>query len=588
MLTVYRSGRRRDSFGHSHEVASAVGGIRMDTDRETVSLKTTSSRSGTLRLVVFVGDGSQVLPLPDRGALSIGRGKGVDLRLDDQTVSSRHIKVHVLGDSVRVEDLGSTNGTRVRGRDLGRGETVELQSGDAVEIGRTLLVLQRSGSSQTRRVRLYSHDDFVSRIEDECGRAERANGQFAVLRIRAPESAAATAGERLAGAIQPGDVLGEYGPGEYEVLLVDCDSSLAEARARRLAGSMSAGRKLAEFGMAIFPADGRTPASLLEKANAALRGTVPPRDTDAPVLFRGGPMEEVLRLLDRAASRPINVLILGPTGVGKGVLAAELHRRSPRASGPFVALNCAEFAESLLEAELFGYERGAFTGAAKAKPGLIESADGGTLFLDEIGEMPPTLQAKLLKLLDDRLVRRLGSVKPTRVDIRLVSATNRNLEAEIKAGRFKEDLYFRINGIPVQVPPLRERLEEIGVLARLFLEQEAQQAGQPVPELTPEAMAALRSYSWPGNVRELRNAMERAAVLCADGVITPNHLPAEEPLSTVYAETPAPRDERERIHEALVRCAWNQTKAAQELKISRRTLVNRLKKYKFPRPRDRS
>jgi DNA-binding NtrC family response regulator len=558
----------------------------MDSDQPTLSLRPgTSSSPGRLSLLVFAGNGSKVLLLPERASLSIGRGKDVDLRLDDQAISRRHLNLHLLGDGVRVEDLGSANGTRVRGRDLGRGETVELQPGDAVEIGRTLLVLQRAMSSQTRRVHLHSHDDFVNRLEDECGRAVRAGSQFSVVRLRAPGPAAATADEKLAGSIQPGDVLGEYGPGEYEVLLVDCNVALADARARRLAASISSGKKLAEFGMASFPADGRTSAILLEKANAALRGTAPPRDADAPVLGRDGAMDQLRRiLLERIAPSPINVLFLGETGVGKGVLAAELHRLSPRAAGPFVALNCAELPESLLEAELFGRERGAYTGAV-AGPGLIESASGGTLFLDELGEMPLSVQAKLLRVLEERQVRRVGSVKSHPVDIRLVSATNADLRAAVEAGTFRRDLYFRLDGISLTVPPLRDRPGELQGLVQRFLEQATTRAGRPVPEVTPEAWAALRRYSWPGNVRELRNAIERAAVLCTSGVITPELLPAEKPHSTLYAEAPAPAGERERIEEALLRCAGNQTRAAKELGISRRTLVSRLAKYRFPRPR---
>ena len=559
----------------------------MDSDQPTLSLTPgTSSPSGRLSLLVFAGDGSKVLLLPEHASLSIGRGKGVDLRLDDQAISRQHLNLHLLGDSVRVEDLGSANGTRVRGRDLGRGETVELQPGDAVEIGRTLLVLQRAMSSQTRRVRLHAHDDFVNRVEDECGRAVRAGSQFSVLRLRAPGPAAATADEKLAGVIQPGDVLGEYGPGEYEVLLVDCSGALAEARARRLAASISSGQKLAEFGMASFPADGRTSALLLEKANAALRGTAPPRDTDAPVLSRDGAMDQLRRiLLERISPSPINVLFLGETGVGKGVLAAELHRHSPRAAGPFVALNCAELAESLLEAELFGYERGAYTGAVAAKPGLIDSANGGTLFLDEVGEMPLSIQAKLLRVLEERQVRRLGSVKSHPVDIRVVSATNVDLLSAVEAGTFRRDLYFRLDGISLTVPPLRERPGELEGLVHLFLEQAAAQGGRAIPEVTPEAWAALRRHPWPGNVRELRNAIERAAVLCTGGVITPELLPAEKTHTTLYAQAPVPPGERERIEEALLRCGGNQTRAAKELGISRRTLVNRLAKYRLPRPR---
>jgi len=586
VLTLIDHRTPADSIGPDREVPSRGGGIPMDSDPKTLSLKLgTSSAPGRLRLLVIAGDGSKSLLLPEHASLSVGRGADVDLRLDDHAISRRHLLLHLLGDHVRVEDLGSANGTRVRGRELGRSETVDLLPGDAVEIGRTVLVLQRALSSQTRRVRLHSHDDFIARVEEECGRAMRAGSHFSVVRLSVRGPAAGTADEKLAGAIQPGDVLGEYGSGEYEVLLVDCSGALAEARARRLAASVSSGPKLGELGRASFPSDGRTSAILLEKANAALRGTAPAHDTDAPLLGQDGAMDQLRRILqDRIAPSLINVLLLGETGVGKGVLAAETHRRSTRASGPFVALNCAELPESVLESELFGRERGAFTGAVTG-PGLIESANGGTLFLDEVGEMPPSIQVKLLKVLDERQVRRVGSVKSHPVDIRLVSATNVDLQAAVEAGRFRKDLYFRLNGISLTVPPLKERTGELEGLVHLFLEQAAAQAGRAVPEVSPEAWAALRRYSWPGNVRELRNAIERAVVLCTSGIITPEFLPAERPHSTLYAEAAVPLGERERIEEALLRCGGNQTRAAKELGISRRTLVSRLSKYKLPRPR---
>ncbi|HET9158393.1 MAG TPA: sigma 54-interacting transcriptional regulator, partial [Myxococcaceae bacterium] len=277
--------------------------------------------------------------------------------------------------------------------------------------------------------------------------------------------------------------------------------------------------------------------------------------------------------------------LLGETGVGKGVLAVEIHRRSTRASGPFVALNCVEIAESLIEGELFGYERGAFTGAVKDKPGLIDAANGGTLFLDEIGEMPLSIQAKLLRVLEERQVRAHGSRKPHPVDIRVIAATNVDLQEAVEAGRFRRDLYFRLDGISLTVPPLKERTGELEGLVQLFLEQAATQTGRPVPEVSPDGWAALRRYSWPGNVRELRNAMERAALLCTGGVIGPELLPVERPHTTLFAQAPVPLGERERIEEALLRCGGNQTRAAKELGISRRTLVSRLSKYKLPRPR---
>lgn len=555
---------------------------RTSLDEETLRLKK-DAPPGALSLFALCENEPQTFRLPERGSVTLGRSADADLRLGDQAVSRRHLTLH-FGDGVRLEDLGSANGTRVRGRDLNPGETVDLLPGDPVEIGRTLLVLQRTRLAPGRKVRLHSHDEFTTRLEEECGRAGRHRGHFGVARIHAPAQATLRSEERIAAEIRPGDVLGQYGPGEYEVLLVDCQPSLAKVRADAIARAVSSGEGTIKTGLASYPMDGTTATRLLERANSEVRGIVRDRNSEPPVLVQRGAMEALRLIVDRVAGSSISVLVTGETGVGKGVLAVELHRRSTRATKPFVALNCAELADSLLEAELFGYERGAFTGAARAKPGLIESADGGTLFLDEIGEMPFSTQAKLLRVLEDRQVRRLGSVRSKGVDIRVVSASSRDLESEVKTGAFRRDLYFRLNGISLVVPPLRDRIDEIGELARAFLERASREAGQPVPELSVDALAALRRYPWPGNVRELRNSMERAALLSSDGLISPEHLPADKPQTTLYAEN-RPVEERGRIQEALLNCAGNQSRAAKLLGISRRALVKRLDKYGLPRPR---
>jgi len=322
---------------------------------------------------------------------------------------------------------------------------------------------------------------------------------------------------------------------------------------------------------------------------------------------RGGgtAMQTLLRMIDRVAQSRINVLISGETGVGKGVLAGELHRRSPRADRPFVALNCAELQETLLESELFGHERGAFTGASASKPGLIESADGGTLFLDEIGEMSLATQAKFLRVLEDRSVRRVGSLQPRTVDLRLLAASNRDLAAESERGGFRRDLYFRLNGISLEVPPLRERLDELEGLGQKFLAQSSEAHGRATPTLTAEAVEALRRHSWPGNIRELRNVIERAVVLCTGDAVTTEHIPVPvetapnvvllAPRARPDAQTTDPsllneqaRSEKQRIEEALDLCAGNQSRAAKILGISRATLVARLDRYGFPRPRKRT
>ncbi|MEA2696294.1 MAG: hypothetical protein QOI66_565 [Myxococcales bacterium] len=350
---------------------------------------------------------------------------------------------------------------------------------------------------------------------------------------------------------------------------------------------------------------------------------------DALLIPSGGPdvaMQRIYLLAERAAAGPINVLITGETGVGKELLAETVHRLSPRKDGPYVCLNCAALAESLLENELFGHERGAYTGASQVKPGLVETAAGGTLFLDEVGELPLTTQAKLLRVLETREVSRLGGLKPRHIDVRFIAATNRDLEAEVARGTFRRDLYFRLNGITLTIPPLRERVSEIPRLAQTFARQICQEMSRVEPAISSAALALLEGYSWPGNIRELKNFMERAVLLCTGRVILPAHLPADkmrESTSSVSGnnsggvvaaavpgninasanaagalpETTAnagetsrvlsstQEGERQRIIDALGACAGNQSRAAKLLGIPRRTFVAKLDLYRVPRPK---
>ena len=301
-------------------------------------------------------------------------------------------------------------------------------------------------------------------------------------------------------------------------------------------------------------------------------------------------MQRLYALLDLIAPSPLAVLVLGETGTGKEVFAAEIHARSTRAKNPFLKLNCATLSGSLLESELFGHERGAFTGATTAKTGLFEAANGGTLFLDEIGELPPDTQAKLLRVLDTGEVLRLGSVTPKKVDVRYVSATNRDLHVEVAEGRFRSDLLFRLNGFEVTLPPLRKRHAEVLALAMVFVERAAKLAKVKVPDVTEATRAALTSHAWPGNVRELKTTMERACALGAKrGRIDPADLMLraatplrEESLNDVLAA----RD-KERVLDALERANGNQTEAAKLLGVSRRTIVTKIEKYGIDRPRKR-
>jgi DNA-binding NtrC family response regulator len=435
-----------------------------------------------LRVVATWQGGSVIMDLPQRGTLTLGRGAEADLRIDHASVSRRHARL-VLGETMTVEDLGSSNGTKVRGRALAVNATATIEPGDLIELGSTLIVVHRRGEA-------------------------------------------------------------------------------AEPR----------------------------------------RG-----DATAPEIVVADPaMERVYQLLELVAKSNISVLLIGETGVGKEILASQVHRSSPRAKNAFLKVNCAALVESLLEGELFGHERGAFTGALQAKAGLLEGAHQGTLFLDEVGELPLNIQAKLLRVLESGEVTRVGALSPRKVDVRFVAATNRDLKALAASGRFREDLFFRLDGITIRIPPLRERPGEIPALAVALVGEASRAAGRPPVRIAEDALARLREHAWPGNVRELKNVMRRSVVLCTRDVLhaedihlsgeaTPSDEvpipPAVTPASTpASVATSAPTSkkkeaERARIVEALNACGGNQTRAAQMLGLSRRTLVHKLDILGVPRPR---
>jgi NtrC-family two-component system response regulator AlgB len=319
----------------------------------------------------------------------------------------------------------------------------------------------------------------------------------------------------------------------------------------------------------------------LDALERELRESVPEIDfeTAAPT------MRAALETIARAARSEAPVLLRGESGTGKGVLARALHAQSPRHAGPFVAVNCPTLSDDLLTSELFGHARGAFTGAVRDQPGRVEAAQGGTLFLDEIAEIAPSLQAKLLRFLQEKTFERIGETKTRRADVRIVAATNRDLAADVAAGRFREDLYYRLAVVEVSVPPLRERPEDVLRLARRFLAFFSRAAGRSEQKLSAAAEAALAGYAWPGNVRELRNAMERATILWPSAVIEPDALPER-----IAAATPAgPRLggdvtlealEREHIRRVLER-APTLEEAARILGIDDSTLWRKRKRYEL-------
>ena len=297
------------------------------------------------------------------------------------------------------------------------------------------------------------------------------------------------------------------------------------------------------------------------------------------------PMQRLFELIENVAQTDAPVLIHGQSGTGKELVARAIHEDSPRKDKPFIKVNCAALNENLLESELFGHEKGSYTGADRTRIGRFEAAHEGTIFLDEIGDIPLGIQVKLLRVLEEKEIERVGDHRPIPVDVRIVSATNKDLDHLIAQGLFREDLFFRINVFPLKCPALSERLDDIHLIVQNFIEQNAARSGKKIVGLKPEAMEALTNYSWPGNVRELRNAIEYAFVLCSENWINKEHLPpkitanGKRPLTNHHRSSASWEEERKKLIDTLRQVGGNQSEAARILGVSRVTIWKRIKKY---------
>lgn len=329
----------------------------------------------------------------------------------------------------------------------------------------------------------------------------------------------------------------------------------------------------------------------LKEENRTLRAEVAGKNSFCGIIGRNPAMLAIYDHIQRVADLKTTVLIQGESGTGKELVAQAIHRSGSRSARQFVAINCGAIPETLLEDELFGHTKGAFTGAVADKVGLFEQADGGTLFLDEVGEMPGSLQVKLLRVLQEGEIRRIGASSSQRVDVRVISATARNLQEEVAAGRFREDLYFRLNVFSLHIPPLRERIDDIPMLVQQIVIKCAARIGRELPPaVAPEAVRRLMSYSWPGNIRELENVIERAIVLCDGDKLSESCLPGHCPeksvsLPSTDANLSIKQAERameiDLIRKALLKTGGNRTHAAKELEISHRALLYKLKEYEL-------
>jgi DNA-binding NtrC family response regulator len=583
--------------GSSREAATpdqdpGTAGLRADPG-STVDVLAAVHPSGPRQLLAFgPRGGAAVHELPEDGSLSMGRGDDTDVHLPDPSASRRHARLHIgAGNRFAIEDLGSANGTLVDGRRLAEGERASIREGQVVFIGSTMILVEPK-RTRARVRRSVPSDRFEVCLADACFRAAHTGDEVAIVLIEVLDGFLHDKVVQMGQTACVGSAaFMPWGPGRHAALFPAAPPDGIIAGLRELGPGVV-------WITARFPAEGRDPEQLLVLAETKLEAACLAVEPGAEVIFCDEHMRRLYALLRQAASGQVSVLVLGETGVGKDVMARAVHRLSPRTARPFQRVDCAALTEALAESELFGHEPGAFTGAVKAKPGLIEAADGGTVFLDEVGELPPRLQAKLLHVLEARQVTRVGSVKARAIDVRFVAATNRDLQEEVARGVFRKDLYYRLSGFSISIPPLRARPAEIAPLARAQVRACCRQLGRvQVPVLSPEAVANLEAHPWPGNVRELRNTIERAVLLGSGDRIEPADLvfdgtpgggerTAADSSGPVRLSTDE-LEERDRIERALLACGGNQSRAARLLGIARSTLTLRLDAFAIVRPRKR-
>ena len=576
--------------------------------------------SGELHLLVMIGEEVRSHSLDLSKSYVIGRMQQCDIPIINSTVSRKHAVLHV-GGKLFIEDCGSLNGVWLGGKQLLEREKREFLPGELIELGDAVLVVQQKPIRQLMH-QFWKHQYFENRLEVVCENARRSKTAFSLMLVQIDESVPKDVVESaISSSLRDTDIAAKSSSNRYEILMPDTSVAMAEASLRRLTEAFGRFQSEVRIGVACCPRDGNQPHVLLDVANKNILANKPSDyQVDSPLVLQDEHMRHLYRLIERIACSNISVIIQGETGVGKEVIARRIHKCSKRPEHLFVSVNCAALPESLLESELFGHKQGAFTGATKDKAGLLEVAKNGTFLLDEVSEMSLPIQAKLLRMLEERKAVRIGDVKPYPIRARFLATSNRDLEEEVHKGSFRQDLYFRLNGISISIPPLRMRVEEIEPLSMAFIEQMCQQLGRSsCVGVSDVAIQWLLDYRWPGNVRELRNTIERAVLLNAGGPISVDDLTAGErryapaksvpdtdmddfgPLTGVPTRLRQPvqdsdtdgnnlkdelkKIEYRRILEALKVSGGNQTKAAKLLGISRRTLINRLDEYRIDRPR---
>ena len=578
-------------------------------------------------LLVFQGDSSRMIPLRSDGDVVIGRDANADVVIQDGSVSRNHARLTLVDGLATIGDLQSQNGTRINGEAITG--TRALVSGDVLTIGSVAVSFQTSSRIPPPR-ELLNLTALQQHASTEIQRSVRFHRPLALMVINlglGPKVDRVGVARILDSRLRVLDSVAWSGSDQLLLVQPETDGAGARTAAIALLSVLQSIAPEARAGIATWPEDGCDADSLIGSARSAALaaevGGVADAERaqstrtvgDCMVVVADPTMARVYGLIERLAKTDLTVLVCGETGTGKELVATALHRWSRRCDQPQVALNCAAITETLVEAELFGHEKGAFSGAVAARQGLLEAANGGTVFLDEIGELSLAIQAKLLRVLETKRLTRIGDVREREIDIRIVAATNRNLEEAVAEGTFRRDLFFRLSGAMLWLPPLRDRRRELPMLAHQFLAEACTRLGRQTLLMSSNALHALSSYPWPGNVRELKNIMDylAATTLDDDDTIHTEHIVArlqqtgtsrfsfDQEVSSV-SEIPAPglagppvvgdepvkfrpldeelRElERRRIGEALTVHNGNQTRAAEAISMPLRTFVNKMRQY---------
>jgi transcriptional regulator with AAA-type ATPase domain len=468
-----------------------------------------------------------------------------------------------------VTDAKSRNGTHVRGAPITPHVATPVALNEPIRLGEvTVFVCHRSASlnNPDDLGLLDVHGPVAQHLERECGRSGRTGSPFTYLQVQVDSRAAETY-DLLRTILRDTDVITNDGRGQLDLLLLDTGRDRAAMAINRISRLLAQADITANAAMVSYPDDGITAEQLSARIATELEREPGERTT----------MDEIRELMAQVARGEGSVLVTGEPGVGKELAAETIHRLSRRAHRPFVKIDCSRIPEAMIEGELFGYEGTSASGTVERMPGVFEAGEGGTVFVDEICDLPADTQQKLLRVLEERVVRRIGSTSARALDIRFICATHRPIGEEVAAGRFRRELYYRINSIAIQLPALRERKHEIAPLARAFAARARASGVAPVFEA--DVLEAFDAHPWPGNIGELRNTVERAVVLAGWGPIKRTHIAFGAPADSIAAER-----ERRRIQGALERCEGNQTRAAHVLGLSRNTFLARLDANGLARP----